>query len=872
MSKIIFNKQWQEMTENEKQLYLKKECFDVIPQIIFLDDEPEAIETFSAQMKKYGFLAYGFSKAQDALDYLRSEKNRTILILADYRMPNKNGFEFRQMVNEISPDVPFAILSANIDEEMKNKATEYNISAFFEKPLSENEFVEFLQTIGEQRLEVIRDDLELLKSFTSDATSILEEVETLCLDLESNPHNAEYINRIFGMIHTIKGSSGFFEPKDLHQFAHAFEDLLKDVQSGKRIVNAKMISVWLKAVDILKNFVQEFISGKHKNHDVEKLKLMFSFEDSKSDSPEVIAENVVHQDVNHDHGNKDKIAEVKVSMNLLDEFMQMSGEMTVIRNMIIKSVKSIEKQYRGDKDVAMLSELLEEMHKVNGEVQSKITDIRKVSVSSIVKPLTRTVRDTCQALGKDVEFEVEGSELRIDNSVAEILNKSLIHMVRNSIDHGIESSDIRIKNNKSQKGKLTLRFLMKGDLFQIEIEDDGAGINEDKVKEKLLSKQLKTKSQIDLMAPEEIWAMIFDAGFSTATTVTQFSGRGVGMSMVKDSVEEVGGKIIIDSQRGKGSKFILEIPAPKSVLITNCLFFESCGMTLGIPQNFILKVLDKNQLSQAKIQNLEGTEVMEIDDQLLPIFSNAKILGLEAKKEEKTYIILKEKDFCFVLKVEELFDIEDTVIKPIPFNFIKNLNLYLGGTFLSDATVGLIYDVPSMIKKLELKPKKKQIKQAIQNTERKLIERSYLSFSLSSGQEVYCLSEEEVERVELFDLSQFTRQSNFMTCAYREGILTLIDLKATMDNSESFQGQSDLVTVIISRYKEQYVGLKVNSIHDLIKTTAEMTVPFRKKMGTQGSFIYNGTVMTSISFKDIIENSTSQKTSSDEMNRYKIAA
>lgn len=859
------------MTQNEKQLYLKKECFDVVPQIIFLDDEPEAVETFSAQMKKYGFLAYGFSKPQEALDYLRSEKNRTILILADYRMPNKNGFEFRQMVNEISPDVPFAILSANIDEEMKNKATEYNIAAFFEKPLSENEFVEFLQTKGEQRLEVIRDDLELLKSFTSDASNILEEVETLCLDLESNPHNSDYINRIFGMIHTIKGSSGFFEPKDLHQFAHAFEDLLKDVQSGKRVVNAKMISVWLKAVDILKNFVQEFISGKHKIHDVENLKSMFSFADSGAESEKANLENIIPQEVAHEH-NKDKIAEVKVSMNLLDEFMQMSGEMTVIRNMIIKSVKSIEKQYRGDKDVAMLSELLEEMHKVNGEVQSKITDIRKVSVSSIVKPLTRTVRDTCQALGKDVEFEVEGSELRIDNSVAEILNKSLIHMVRNSIDHGIESSDIRIKNNKSQKGKLTLRFLMKGDLFQIEIEDDGAGINEDKVKEKLLSKQLKTKSQIDLMAPEEIWAMIFDAGFSTATTVTQFSGRGVGMSMVKDSVEEVGGKIIIDSQRGKGSKFILEIPAPKSVLITNCLFFESCGMTLGIPQNFILKVLDRNQLSQAKIQNLEGTEVMEIDDQLLPIFSNAKILGHDAKKEEKTYIILKEKDFCFVLKVEELFDIEDTVIKPIPFNFIKNLNLYLGGTFLSDATVGLIYDVPSMIKKLELKPKKKISKQTIQNTEKKLIERSYLSFSLSSGQEIYCLSEEEVERVELFDISQFTRQSNFMTCAYREGILTLIDLKATMDNSESFQSQSDLATVIISRYKDQYVGLKVNSIQDLIKTSSEITVPFRKKLGTQGSFIYNGTVMTSISFKDILENYTSQKVSSEEVTRFKNAA
>jgi two-component system chemotaxis sensor kinase CheA len=860
------------MTQNEKQLYLKKECFDVIPQVIFLDDEPDAIESFTNHMKKFGLQSYGFSQVNEALEYLRSEKNRTILILSDYRMPQKNGFEFRQLVNEVCPEVPFAILSANIDEEMKTKNEEFKISAFFEKPISEQAFLEFLQTIGEQRLEVIRDELELLRSFTSDATNILEEVESLCLELESCPQNTDYINRIFGMIHTIKGSSGFFDPKDLHQFAHAFEDLLKDVQSGKRVVNAKMISIWLKAVDILKNFVQEFITGKHKTYDVEKLKAMFLALDETSEEVPVKTETAVH-DVVIDHSTtKDKIAEVKVSMNLLDEFMQMSGEMTVIRNMIIKSVKSIEKQYRGDKDVAMLSELLEEMHKVNGEVQSKITDIRKVSVSSIVKPLSRTVRDTCQALGKDVEFEVEGSELRIDNSVAEILNKSLIHMVRNSIDHGIESNELRKKNNKSPKGKLTLRFIAKGDLFQIEIEDDGAGINEDKVKEKLLSKQLKTKAQIDMMAPEEIWAMIFDAGFSTATTVTQFSGRGVGMSMVKDSVEEVGGKIIIDSQRGKGSKFTLEIPAPKSVLITNCLYFESCQMTFGVPQNYILKVLDKNQLSQARIQMLEGAEVMEIGDQLLPIFSNSKILGLPSNKEEKTYVILKEKDFCFVLKVEDLFDIEDTVIKPIPFNFIKNLNMYLGGTFLSDATVGLIYDIPSMIKKLELKPRKKSVKQAQVITSSNYIEKSYLSFSIDDNKEIYCLLEQDVERVELMDISQSSKQGNYMTCAYRDGILTLIDLKSQFDKSFGFRSNSDLATVIISRYKDQYVGLKVSAILDLIKSGSDLTVPFRKKMGVQGSFILNGTVMTVIDLKNILENYESSNDSFKLMEENKMAA
>ncbi|MFZ4712473.1 MAG: chemotaxis protein CheW [Bacteriovoracaceae bacterium] len=852
MSKVIFNEQWLNLSVAEKTAYVKKECFDLSPQIVFVDDDPLAIEILTNEVRKYGISLKGFTKIPEALIFLQSEKSSVLLIISDFRMPEGNGFLFREKVNEICPEIPFVILSGYVDKEMALKGMELKVSAFFEKPMQSDIFLNLLYNDGEKRIQSIREDMEMLRSFTTDASNILEEVESLCLELEQTPNNAEAVNRIFGMIHTIKGSSGFFEPKDLHRYAHSFEDLMKEVQAGSRPVTAKMISVWLKAVDVLKVFNNEFITGTHNTYDVDKLKEIFVFTDDEKESEEKVTSIEVEK--SSDHGaNKDKVAEIKVSMDLLDEFMQMSGEMTVIRNMINKSVRSIEKQYQGDKDVAMLAELLEEMHKINSDVQTKITDIRKVSASSVVKPLSRTVRDTCRALSKDIILDIEGQDLRLDNSVAEILSKSLIHMVRNSIDHGIESAEKRVMAKKEVKGKLSLRFLMKGDLFQVEIEDDGAGINEDKIKEKMIEKGIRTKAQIELMHPEEIWAMIFDAGFSTAKEVTAFSGRGVGMSMVKDCVEEVGGKIMIESVRGKGSKFTLEIPAPKSVLITNCLFFQSCNMTFGVPQNYIIKVLDDHQLNNLSIQSLEGAEVIEIEGRLLPIFSNAKILGQAPSGTEKILIVMKEKNYSYVLKVEELLDIEDTVIKPLPFNFLKNIGLYLGGTFLSDATIGLIYDIPAMIKKMSLKPQKNHAKQ-VEDYSNLLPEKALIEFSIDKLQGNYCLAEEDVERIEQIPTANLERSAKYHVLPYRESLLTLVHVGQWLQGGKlPYLFEKEILTILICRHKDQYLGLVIDSVSDLVKTSCDLNALLKKQKGLEGSYLIDGSVVTKVNFSEIVQ-------------------
>jgi two-component system chemotaxis sensor kinase CheA len=488
MSRTVFSPAWENLSSLEKKKNLIQELNGLQPLVVCVDDDPKDFEIFKFNAEKLGLDAYTVSDTNMAIDFIAKNKSRILLIISDYSMPFMNGLEFRQRIMEICPEIPFVILSGFVDKEMAIKGMESKIGGFFEKPLKYQDFLSILKKDGEQRFETLREEYEMLKGFTDDASNLLDSIEELCLELENNPQNHDAVARIFGMIHTIKGSSGFFEPRDLHTFSHSFEDLLKDVQAGTRAVTPKLVSIFLKGNDVLKVLVEEFKTGVHQEHNISDMVRIFQ---------EIPTEEVEKQEpqaevpVELASGSKEqKASELRVSMTLLNEFMQISGEMTVIRNMINKTVRNLEKQYQGDKEIGLLGELLEEMHKINGDVQTKITDIRRVPVSSRVKPLTRTVRDTARALNKEVDFVVEGEDLRLDNSIAEVLSKSLVHMMRNSIDHGIESPSKRTQMNKKAKGKLLLRFSGQGENIFVDIQDDGAGINVEKIREKVIAKSI----------------------------------------------------------------------------------------------------------------------------------------------------------------------------------------------------------------------------------------------------------------------------------------------------------------------------------------------------------------------------------------------
>ena len=332
----------------------------------------------------------------------------------------------------------------------------------------------------------------------------------------------------------------------------------------------EVISTILKSFDFIKVLLGEFKLRQHRTYDLEAIFIEFFGAGTQlvgqTPKPSSTSQAAPRAP------EKEAPSELKVPVKVLDRFMEASGEMTVIRNIINKCAKAIEAQFPRNRDVSMLSELLDEMQKINASVQTQITNLRKVPMHNILKPIYRLVRDTSKALEKEVEVVTVGSDLAIDTNIAAILNNSLVHLIRNSLDHGLESPLDREKMGKERKGKVTITCYQKNEVICIIIEDDGRGINEDSIRKKLVKNGTHTEAQAARLEKDILYGMIFEAGFSTAEKVTDISGRGVGMSMVKDSVKSVGGQIDIESIPTQGTKFTLSMPVPKASLSFETVF------------------------------------------------------------------------------------------------------------------------------------------------------------------------------------------------------------------------------------------------------------------------------------------------------------
>ena len=837
--------------------------------IVLLDDEQSLLEITENMFQRFGFSTYSTTDPEKASEFIKKNQPFIAMVISDFKMPILDGFAFRKQVLNITPDIPFAILSGFIDKEMAIIGLELKISAFIDKPIQEEKIVTQIKNDLEKRLLAIHEERDLLKGFTEDAANLIEQAEDLVLGLEENPNDLDTISKIFGMIHTIKGSSGFFEPRTLHKYAHKFEDTLKEVQSGIRSLTPPLISVWLQACDFLKILISEFKTGNHLEYDLVELTKHFLSNIELPQTPINSRETPLIIESNQIAGSsKLKSAqELKVSVTLLDEFMQISGEMTVVRNMINKIVRSIEKQYPSDKDVALLSELLDELHKVNGSVQTKITEIRKVPVKTILKPLSRIVRDTSQSLKKEIELKVSGEEIRIDTSVAEVLSNSLIHLVRNSLDHGIELPLDRSQAGKRSRGELIINTKISGETIFVDIEDDGQGINPDAIRKKLLSNGSHTLEQINKLSVDELNQMIFSPGFSTASQITEISGRGVGMSMVKDVVEAIGGKILINSKLGKGTKFTLSIPIPKSVLITNCLFVTADNMQFGVPQDQIRRVINVEEANQkGTILTIEGANLLKVEEELIPIVCLKNILNGKFKQCSNDFnngylVVLSVNNCNFCLWVDEVLDVEDTVVKTITAGQIKNLGLYMGATFIGDGSIGLILNIEGLAQKtgvLKNNLYNSLNNKIIQNLDEKNKNTFALNVVLCEDEEQsqYAIPQSSIFRLEEFNCNQLQKNSSTVVAPYRSKMITFVDLQKYLldpkDFSPTLKPDFNLSTVVI-QYKSGFIGIVVSRIMDLVTTFTPPEMGIIQQTGRAGWLIINERPVIFINVDELLE-------------------
>jgi two-component system chemotaxis sensor kinase CheA len=377
-----------------------------------------------------------------------------------------------------------------------------------------------------------------------------------------------------------------------------------------------------------------------------------------------------------------KSSTLRVDSNKVDLLINMMGEMVIQNSKLMQMAED-----RADDD---LEEVANSMNALLEEVRDGVMDIRMVQVKDSFTKFKRIVNDTSKKLGKDIDFIIEGEETELDKSVVEKLSDPLVHMLRNSIDHGVEMPDVRVANGKRAKGTVVLRAYPDSGMIVIEIEDDGAGIN----KEVVLNKAIKNGvvKENDHLSDKEIYKLIFSAGLSTAEQVSDISGRGVGMDVVKKNIEDLRGIIDIDSTAGKGSKFTIRLPLTLAVI--DGLLVQAGDTKYIVPLDMISECIE---LTDEYKSEIDGANTINLRGDILPLIDIRKTFDEKIYEGiRKNVVIVNYAKDKIGLQVDELYGEQQTVIKPLGEMF-KNISELSGGAILGSGEVALIFDIPKLV-------------------------------------------------------------------------------------------------------------------------------------------------------------------------------
>jgi two-component system chemotaxis sensor kinase CheA len=586
------------------------------------------------------------------------------------------------------------------------------------------------------------EDQELLEGFLTETAELLEKMDDDLVALEKSPDDKELLNGIFRSIHTVKGASSFLGFELLVKVTHKTEDVLNRLRKSELAVTAEIMDVILEAVDLVKLLVTDIKNGDivERNVDVVVAKLLPYLSDnlkekeppaatpssdpgiqgtasevSATDREEeaepqartlTVATDVTAQLPQMD---KDKIAAkvsaqknddisdnttVRIDVKRLDDLMNQVGEMVLERNRMLQ----LNSDYQGNENMPNFGEELGKLAKrinfVTSELQMQVLKMRMIPVEKVFKKFPRIVRNLSRDLGKDVDLEIIGEETELDRSVVDEIGDPLIHLIRNALDHGLETPDERIAAGKNRTGTVVLSATHEGNQIIISIKDDGRGIDTDKLSRKSLEKGLVTEEQLALMSQKEILDLIFLPGFSTKEKATDLSGRGVGMDVVKTNIKKLNGLIEVKTELGKGSEFILKLPL--TLAIIQSLLVEVEDEIYSIPLAAVLETL---RVDSSEFHLIGGQEVLKLRECVLPLVRLQNVFGVNsnAAADNSCYVVvvgIAEKRLGLV--VTRLLGQQEVAIKSLG-KFLAKAPGIAGSTILGDGRVALIVDPVGLV-------------------------------------------------------------------------------------------------------------------------------------------------------------------------------
>ena len=544
---------------------------------------------------------------------------------------------------------------------------------------------------------------------------------------------------------------------------------------------------------------------------------------------------------------------IRVHVGVLDKLMNLVGELVLARNQVL--------QYTSTQEDAGFTATSQRLNLITTELQANVMKTRMQPIGVVWNKFPRVVRDLGHAAGKQIDLEMEGAETELDKTIIEAIKDPLTHIVRNSCDHGIEKPEERIAKGKSARGKLTMRAYHEGGQVNIEIADDGAGIDSQKLKQKAVQKGLVPVDQAERMSEREMHNLIFLPGLSTAQKVTNVSGRGVGMDVVKTNIEKIGGSIDLQSAVGQGTTIKIKIPL--TLAIIPALVVSCAGERFAIPQvNLVELVRLEAGATGQQIEWIHGAPVYRLRGKLLPLVYLNKVLelegaGLDEKDPEKAaesvnIIVLQADDKTFGLVVDGVNDTAEIVVKPLS-KLLKGLTCYAGATIMGDGRVALILDVMGLGQLAHVVGQTREQTHVAREHKADLVaERQTVLLFRSGSAERLAVPLALVDRLEEFPHSQIEQSGCRRVVQYRQQILPLIPLAELLSLGDSAAEEQDPVQVVVFSEGTRRMGVVVDEILDIVEETIS-TRSRTSRQGILGSAVVSGNVTDFIDLHYLIE-------------------
>jgi len=415
-------------------------------------------------------------------------------------------------------------------------------------------------------------------------------------------------------------------------------------------------------------------------------------------SQEEEVKNFVSAEVDHE---VKKIDSVRIDINKLNNLTNLAGELITCKSQLNQILNAFKETNIKDKLLTNLISNLEKgilrLERISFELQEGITSLRLLPVKNVLRKLPRIVREVAQKEGKEVELVIKGEETEIDKIILEKITDPLVHLVRNCVNHGIESPEERVAKGKRPQGRIVIEAYAEGESIYIKVSDDGRGIDLEKIKEKALKMGLVKEEEIEKMSKEQIMDFIFLPGFSTAEKVDDVAGRGVGMDVVRKNLSELKGEIKVKSEKDKGTSFLMIIPL--TVAIIKTLLVLAGDRLYLLP---LEKVVETVKIRKESIKSITGKKVCNVKGEIIPFFNLQEILGYQETEKERNYyfgIIVKYRESKVGIIVERLMGEYDVVVKPLD-QFVGNIKGIVGSTILGDGKVVLLLEPEQLIERI----------------------------------------------------------------------------------------------------------------------------------------------------------------------------